>query len=204
MLLQELLVGYKLVLASGSPRRKELLGGLNIPFEVWPTEHDDESFPSDMDVNMIPQYLARKKSLPFTSKLGSSTILITSDTIVVCNGLVLGKPADIAEAKGMLKLLSGNMHTVVTGVCISSGSRSTTFQSSTNVYFRNLSTNEIDYYIEHYSPLDKAGAYGIQEWIGYAGIERIEGSYFNVMGLPVQRLYVELASFLQNNNLSHD
>jgi septum formation protein len=204
MLLQELLVGYKLVLASGSPRRKELLGGLNIPFEVWPTEHDDESFSSDMDVNMIPQYLARKKSLPFTSKLGSSTILITSDTIVVCNGLVLGKPADIAEAKGMLKLLSGNMHTVVTGVCISSGSRSTTFQSSTNVYFRNLSTDEIDYYIEHYSPLDKAGAYGIQEWIGYIGIERIEGSYFNVMGLPVQRLYVELVSFLQNNNLSHD
>lgn len=200
MLLQELLTGYKLVLASGSPRRKDLLGGLNIPFEVWPTEHQDESFPSGLDTEIIPQYLAKKKSLAFTGKLDNSTILITSDTIVACNGMLLGKPADMVEASNMLKLLSGNMHTVVTGVCISSSSRSATFQSSTNVYFRNLSAEEIDYYVQHYNPLDKAGAYGVQEWIGFVGVERIEGSYFNVMGLPVQRLYIELVSFLQNNS----
>ncbi len=116
MLLQELLTGYKLVLASGSPRRKELLGGLNIPFEVWPAEHEDESFPSGMDVEKIPQYLAKKMSLPFSATLGNSTILITSDTIVVCMGMVLGKPVDRVEAGNMLKLLSVTMHTVVTGV----------------------------------------------------------------------------------------
>ena len=199
MLLHNIIKGKSLILASNSPRRQQLLKGLDVDFEIWSTNHEDESYPDDLPVEQVSTYLAKHKASFFTERLSNDTILITCDTVVVCNGNVLGKPVDLADAVAILKQLSGNKHTVITGVCLSTVNKSTCFSSFTDVYFRHLTDEEIEYYIERYKPYDKAGAYGIQEWIGYVAIERIEGSYFNVMGLPVQKLHNELLNFINNN-----
>jgi len=197
-MLSDILKGKKLVLASKSPRRQQLLRELGVEFEVRTNGDDEELFPDNLSMTEIPIYLARYKALPLIGKLKANEILITSDTIVWCNGHVLGKPNDENDAYKILSLLSGNKHTVVTGVCLSTQSKAKTFFATTDVYFKNLSDEEILYYIKKYKPFDKAGAYGIQEWIGFIGVERIDGSYFNVMGLPVQQLYTELQDFVQD------
>ena len=198
MLLHQLLEGKKLILASQSPRRQQLLKELGLPFQVRLNGEVDESYPSNMEFLDIPVYLAQKKAESVVSSLADNEILIASDTIVWCKGRVLGKPASRQDAIDMLTELSGCKHSVVTGVAITNGKRLQTFSSVTEVYFRSLSVSEMDYYVDNFKPYDKAGAYGIQEWIGYVAVERIEGSYFNVMGLPVQRLYTELLVFLEN------
>jgi len=185
---------YKIILASKSPRRKELLAGLNLPFEVIVHEVD-EIFPEVLPMEEIPVYLAKLKAEPFINELKSDTLVITADTIVWIDGAVLGKPNDYQHAADMLRQLSGKKHVVVTGVCLTTKEKQVAFSASTDVWFKDLSDVEIDYYLKNYQPYDKAGSYGVQEWIGYIAIERIEGSYFNVMGLPVQRLYEELKKF---------
>lgn len=188
------LKGYKIILASKSPRRKQLLEGLNLPFEVIVREVD-EVFPENMPMEEIPVYLARLKAEPFLEAREDKVLVITADTIVWIDGQVLGKPADHQHAFEMLRKLSGRTHVVVTGVCLTSAEKQVTFSSVTEVHFKELSDEEIEYYLDLYRPYDKAGAYGVQEWIGYIAIDRIEGSYFNVMGLPVGRLYEELKRF---------
>ena len=180
----------KIILASNSPRRQELLAGLGLDYEVRTLRGLDESYPEGLSMEEIPQYISRKKAAAYT--LGADELLITADTIVYLDGEVLGKPADEAEAKRMLEKLSGKTHQVVTGVTLTCGSNQHSFASVSQVTFAKLSDAEIDYYVTHYHPLDKAGAYGIQEWIGYIGVSSLQGSYFNVMGLPVQRLYSEM------------
>jgi len=182
---------YQIILASQSPRRLELLRGLNIPFEVKLIDVD-ETYPSQMVGVDIPMYLAEKKARAYESLMNENTMIITADTIVWHEGKVLGKPVDSAEAKRMLQKLSGKTHQVITGVCISTLKRKRIFHVITDVRFSKLTESEIDYYVENFKPYDKAGAYGVQEWIGFVGVEHINGSYFNVMGLPVQRLYNEL------------
>ncbi|MCW3084331.1 MAG: septum formation inhibitor Maf [Bacteroidetes bacterium] len=182
---------YRFILASKSPRRQFLLKDLGIDFEVH-TKDVDESFPEHLQAAEIPLYLCEKKAAAFDQELHDNTIVITADTIVWVNGQVLNKPENYDDAVRMLKLLSGKMHEVYTGVCIRSKNKTKSFYSLTNVYFKTLSDYEIDYYIRNYNPYDKAGAYGAQEWIGYIAVEKIEGSYFNVMGLPVRELYEEL------------
>jgi septum formation protein len=182
---------YNIVLASQSPRRQELLNGLNIPFEVHVIDID-ESYPSQLVGVDIPMYLAEKKADAFIGKMNENTLLITADTIVWHEGCIFGKPKDKEDATNMLKSLSGKTHQVITGVCISTLSKRKTFHVISEVRFSRLTPEEIEYYLLNFQPYDKAGAYGVQEWIGYIGVEYIEGSYFNVMGLPVQRLYSEL------------
>ncbi len=182
---------YHIILASQSPRRKELMHGLDIPFSVQ-TIDVEENYPSELVGVDIPMYLAEKKAKAFASKMTENTLLITADTIVWHEGNVFGKPVDKEDAARMLHALSGKTHEVITGVCISTLSKSKTFHVISEVHFAKLTSQEIDYYLENYKPYDKAGAYGVQEWIGFVGVEHIEGSYFNVMGLPVQRLYTEL------------
>jgi len=182
---------YNIILASQSPRREELLKGLNIPFEVRQIDVD-ESYPTQMVGVDIPMYLAEKKADAFLDKMKDNTLLITADTIVWHEGCVFGKPADKSDATRMLKALSGKTHQVITGVCISTMSKRKIFHVISEVRFSRLSPEEIEYYLQNFQPYDKAGAYGVQEWIGYIGVEYIEGSYFNVMGLPIQRLYSEL------------
>lgn len=184
-----------MILASRSPRRKHLLKELGFTFDVIPYSDVDEDYPPELKPDQIPVYLARKKASGFSEDLDQNTILITADTIVWYDNRVLDKPKDEADAYRILKKLSGNMHTVITGVCLKSAEKEVAFSETTNVYFASLNDKEIDYYLKKFQPYDKAGAYGIQEWIGYIGIEKIEGSYFNVMGLPVQKLYVELKRF---------
>lgn len=186
---------WKIVLASLSPRRRELLSGLDLSFEVRVADGIDESYPEGLSMTEIPEFISRRKSEAYV--LADDELLITADTIVWLDGVVLGKPADVAEAKRMLADLSGRTHHVVTGVTLRSLRRSHTFSSVTEVTFDTLSPEQIDYYVERYRPLDKAGAYGIQEWIGYTAVTQIRGSYFNVMGLPVQRLSVELRNFVK-------
>lgn len=181
---------YKLILASNSPRRKELLGGLGVEFEVRLMNGIDESYPDGLPMEDIPQYISKKKAAAYILK--EDELLITADTIVWVEGEVLGKPKDKGEAHRMLQMLSGRTHQVVTGVCLTTKNSSHAFSCVTDVTFANLSDEEIDYYIDNYKPYDKAGAYGVQEWIGYIGVTSLKGSYFNVMGLPVQRLYSEL------------
>lgn len=188
------LSGYSITLGSQSPRRKELFAGLNLPFAVKVLEVD-ERYPAEMSAEEVPEFLARLKALPFRQNFQSNDLLITADTIVLIDNEVLGKPMDYEHAFEMLKRLSGKKHVVITGVCITSADKQSTFSDHTDVYFRSLSDDEIDYYLTHYRPYDKAGSYGVQEWIGYVAIEKIEGSYFNVMGLPIQRLYEELLNF---------
>jgi len=155
----------------------------------------DEQFPAEMNPVEVPEFLAVVKSNPFHADYKPDQLLITADTIVLIDDQVLGKPLDYEHAFDMLQLLSGRKHTVITGVCITSAQKQITFSDYTDVWFKSLSNNEIDYYLTHFHPYDKAGSYGVQEWIGYVAIEKIEGSYFNVMGLPIQRLYEELLKF---------
>lgn len=181
----------KIILASNSPRRRELLKGLDLDFEVKVLPDVDESYPEDLAVDNVSEYIAREKAAAY--RVPDDELLITADTTVILDQQVLGKPHDAADAKAMLRALSGRGHHVVTGVCLTTSTRQRSFSVSTEVTFKELSDAEIDYYVDHYHPLDKAGAYGIQEWIGYIGVTGIRGSYFNVMGLPVQRIYEELA-----------
>lgn len=184
-----------IILASHSPRRRFLLKQLGIEFSEISADVD-ETYPEEMTPDQTAIYLAEKKADHFHELTDDpKNILITADTLVLINGNILGKPADFNDAKNMLQTLSGNMHQVVTGICIRSSGKSLSFTSWTDVYFKKLSEQEINHYLEHYQPYDKAGAYGIQEWIGYIGISRIDGSYFNVMGLPVQKLYEELSKY---------
>lgn len=190
----ENLKDHRILLASKSPRRKELLSGLNISFEVA-TLDVEELFPENLPMEEIPVYLAKLKAEPFKTEIDDKTLVITADTIVWIDGEVLGKPLDHPHAVEMLRKLSGHKHTVVTGVCLTSKTKQVAFYASTDVWFKELSAEEIEYYLSLYHPYDKAGSYGVQEWIGYIAIAKIEGSYFNVMGLPVQRLYEELRRF---------
>lgn len=191
----EHLKNRNIILASASPRRRFLLEQLGLEFTSISAEVD-ESIPEGMIPDEIAVFLAEKKASHFKELLEDpKNILITADTLVLINGKILGKPDSKEDAVIMLKNLSGNMHQVVTGVCIRSRDKNRSFTAWTNVYFKSLSSDEIEYYLTHYKPYDKAGAYGAQEWIGYIGIKRLEGSYFNVMGLPVQRLYEELSQF---------
>ncbi len=190
--MSELKIDYKLILASNSPRRRELLGGLGLPFEVRVLPHVDENYPDDLPADQVAGYIAREKAEAYRDYLAPDELLITADTVVIAAGDVLGKPSDSADARRMLRELSGREHHVVTGVCLTTRGRQSAFSVSTSVSFKSLSDEEIDYYVAHYRPMDKAGAYGIQEWIGMTGVTSISGSYFNVMGLPVQRIYEEL------------
>lgn len=184
----------KIILASKSPRRQELLKGLDIQFEIK-TKEVDESYPLTMKPEQVPVFLAKKKADAFVDLLEKDTILITSDTIVIQGKNILEKPNSIEEGKAMIRKLSGQVHTVVTGVCIRTLEKSISFSDETRVLFTDLTDDEIDYYMKNYQPFDKAGSYGVQEWIGYVGIERLEGSYYNVMGLPVHKVYTALKTF---------
>ena len=182
---------YHIILASQSPRRQELLRGLNIPFDVQVIDVE-ETFPSQLVGVDIPMFLAEKKADAFANQMNENMLVITADTIVWHEGRVYGKPKDKAEAAKMLKSLSGKTHQVITGVCISTINRRKTFHAISEVRFARFLPDEIEYCLQNFQPYDKAGAYGVQEWIGFIGVEHIEGSYFNVMGLPIQRLYTEL------------
>ena len=183
---------YRIVLASNSPRRKELLSGLGIQYEVKTLPDIDESYPEGLDGMEIPAFIARSKADAYRSVMQSDELIITADTIVWLDGKVMGKPRDAEEARKMLRALSGQTHQVITGVCLTTPTYQKAFATMTDVTFATLSEEEIAYYVDCYSPMDKAGSYGIQEWIGFIGVESISGSYFNVMGLPIQRLYTEL------------
>lgn len=207
---------YKIILASNSPRRKELLAGLDLPFEVKVIKGIDESYPASLDAYQVAEYISRKKAEAYRPLLDGTNassedsadaqlLILTADTVVIApteneqndqegKGVILGKPRDAEDAHRMLSMLSGKTHHVVTGVCLTTSQAQRQFSVVTEVTFKPLSDEEIDYYIEHYKPFDKAGAYGIQEWIGYIGCTGLKGSYFNVMGLPVQRIYEELKS----------
>ena len=209
-------MNYKIILASNSPRRKELLAGLDIPFEVKVIKGIDESYPETLDAYEVAEYISGKKAEAYRGLLDEEaseeqgkeavqTLILTADTVVIAptadeqndqegKGVILGKPKDEEDAVRMLRMLSGKTHHVVTGVCLTTRSQQRHFSVITEVTFKQLSDAEIRYYISHYKPFDKAGAYGIQEWIGYIGCTGLKGSYFNVMGLPVQRIYEEIAS----------
>lgn len=180
---------YKLILASNSPRRKELLAGLGIPFEVRTLQDIDESYPADLPVDQVALYISGKKADAYRATLAPDELVITADTVVIVGKEILGKPVDEADATRMLRLISGRTHQVTTGVCMLTTSAERRFAVTTDVTFKPLSDNEIHYYITHYKPFDKAGAYGIQEWIGCVGVTSLNGSYYNVMGLPIQRIY---------------
>ena len=183
---------YKIILASASPRRRELLAGLDLVFLVKSLPDVDESFPETLAGGEIPLYISKKKADAYLPSMADDELVITADTIVWLDGKALGKPVDEADARRMLHNMSGKTHAVFTGVTITTKNEQRSFVAQSNVSFAVLNDGEVDYYIQKYKPMDKAGAYGAQEWIGYIGMENIEGSYFNVMGLPVQRLYSEL------------
>ena len=186
---------YHIILASKSPRRQELLRGMGVNFEIL-TKETPEDYPNDLPLDEVPKYLSLQKSLAFADEeLPANYLLITSDTVVICEGEILGKPKDREDATRMLQLLSGKTHHVVTGVTVRSTAKTESFAVRSKVTFADLEQDEIDYYIEHCKPFDKAGAYGIQEWIGYVGISGLEGSFYNVMGLPTRKLYQCLKSF---------
>ena len=191
----ENLKNYNIILASNSPRRKELLEGLGVDYSVITLSGVDESYPETLNGEEIPLFIAKKKADAYINNISDNDLIITADTIVWLDGKVFGKPEDAAHAKEMLAALSGKTHQVMTGVCITSKDKRKEFVSVTDVTFDILSAEEIDYYVENFRPFDKAGAYGIQEWIGYIGVKSISGSYFNVVGLPIQRLYRELIKF---------
>ena len=189
------LKGKKLILGSNSPRRKELLAGLNIDFTVDTGNTFEETYDPTTPHEQIPEVLSNGKSYGFHRELASDEILITSDTLVLCEDHVMGKPADRDEAYRMLRLLSGKPHKVITAITLRDCSRISTLSDTALVHFKELSDEEIYYYIDNFKPFDKAGAYGIQEWIGYIGIDKIEGSYFTIMGFPVHLVYQELTKF---------
>lgn len=196
MLLHERLHDRRLILASHSPRRRQLLGDCGLEFLLADKYEVEERYPADLPAEEVPAYLSRLKSAGYPSPLGPADLLLTADTVVLCGGEILGKPLDRAGAVRMLGRLSGTRHTVLTGVTIRSATHDSTFTARTDVWFRTLGEEEIAWYVDRCRPFDKAGAYGIQEWIGYVAVERIDGSFYNVMGLPVQRLYGELQRFL--------
>ncbi|MBR2962409.1 MAG: septum formation protein Maf [Alistipes sp.] len=198
MLLHERLKDYNIILGSASPRRRQLLADCDFQFTVAEKFECDETFPATMPVSQVASFLSQTKSKAYPLKLSEKDILITADTVVIVDNQILGKPKDASDAFAMLSLLNNRAHVVTTGVTIRSASNTHTFSVDSTVRFRKLTDEEITYYIEKYHPFDKAGSYGIQEWIGYAAIEGIEGSFFNVMGLPVQRLYTELQSFISH------
>ena len=185
-------VDKKIILASNSPRRRELLAGLDLEFEVKVIKGIDESYPNTLPPTEVAQYIAAKKADAYLTTITDNDLVITADTVVIVDDEILGKPHDETQAKAMLRRISGRSHQVVTGVCLVTKDKRREFSVSTDVTFRCLTESEIDYYVSHYRPFDKAGAYGIQEWIGYVGVTALNGSYFNVMGLPVQRIYAEL------------
>ena len=196
MLLQDRLKNHRLILASASPRRRELLAACDLDFTLAEKFECEECYPADLEADKVAEYLSQLKSNAYPHALATNDILLTADTVVIAGGEILGKPKDSADAERMLKMLSGATHKVVTGVTLRTYSRTISFSAESLVSFRTLENEEIAYYIEKYRPLDKAGAYGIQEWIGYIGIEGIEGSFYNVMGLPVQRLYSALKELI--------
>ncbi|HIW64966.1 MAG TPA: septum formation protein Maf [Candidatus Alistipes intestinipullorum] len=196
MLLHEKLRNRRLLLASQSPRRRELMTGCGLPYELAPKYDCEEVYPADLAAEEVPLYLSQLKSHAYPAQLAPGDILLTADTVVVLNGRVLGKPHGRDEALRMLHDLSGHRHTVVSGVTLRTAEGEHSFEARTDVWFRNLTDEEITYYVDAFRPFDKAGSYGIQEWIGYAAIERIEGSFYNVMGLPIQKVYTELDKFL--------
>lgn len=183
---------YHIILASNSPRRRELLSGLGVDYEVRALPGVDESYPDTLSGEDIPVYISREKAAAYLPSIAPDELIITADTIVWLDGRVLGKPADEADACRMLRELSGRTHQVITGVTLSTAAFQKSFAVTSEVEFAPLTEEEITYYVDHYRPLDKAGAYGVQEWIGFIGVRRLSGSYFNVMGLPIQRLYQEL------------
>ena len=188
-------VRWKIILASNSPRRKELLAGLDLQFEVRVLQDIDESYPHDLPTLKIAEFISKKKADAYVETMADDELVITADTVVILGDEVMGKPHDEADAKRMLGELSGRTHQVATGVTLSTKERQMSFSVVTDVTFKQLSADEIDYYVRTYHPMDKAGAYGIQEWIGYIGVTALKGSYFNVMGLPVQRIYEALETF---------
>lgn len=183
---------YRIVLASNSPRRKELLAGLGVQYEVKTLPDMEETYPAGLDGVEIPAYIAKEKANAYRPLMQADELIITADTIVWLDGEVMGKPKDEADARRMLRALSGKTHQVITGVCLTTMARQKTFAAVSDVTFAALTEEEVEHYVVHYRPMDKAGSYGIQEWIGFVGVESISGSYFNVMGLPIQRLYTEL------------
>lgn len=195
-LMWENLQKYHIILASNSPRRKELLAGLDLDYEVRIIPDIDESYPETLPGDEIPQYISLKKAKAYEATMRPDELIITADTIVWSDGRVLGKPCDEQDARDMLKALSGKTHKVITGVTLMTAARKKTFAVVSEVTFDALTDEEIAYYVSRYRPMDKAGAYGIQEWIGYVGVSSLHGSYFNVMGLPVQRLYKELKTLI--------
>ena len=196
MVMFENLKNYHIILASNSPRRRELLGGLGLPFEVKVLPDIEESYPNDLTLSQIAEYISTEKAAAYRELMADNDLIITADTVVIVGDEVMGKPVDAADARRMLKKLSGVTHQVTTGVCLTTKTNQRHFSVTTDVTFKQLTDEEINHYIEVYKPYDKAGAYGIQEWIGYVGVTCLHGSYFNVMGLPVQRIYNELATFI--------
>jgi septum formation protein len=186
---------YKLLLGSKSPRRRRLMQEAGIPCEILPTIETEERYPDGMPHEKVPEFLAVEKAKAYAQYISGNNLLITADTIVSLDHQILGKPVDLDNARILLQKLSGNCHKVYSGVCLTSTEKQSTFTALTKVYFKKLSSQEIEHYLSHFAPLDKAGAYGIQEWIGYIGVEKIEGSFYNVMGLPIQKLYNELMVF---------
>ena len=196
MLLKDKLQDFRLILASASPRRRELLAACDLDFVLADKFECEECYPADLEADKVAEYLSQLKSNAYPHALEDGDILLTADTVVIAGGEILGKPKDNTDAERMLKILSGATHKVITGVTLRTSSRTISFSAESSVTFRSLEAEEIAYYIEKYRPLDKAGAYGIQEWIGYIGIEGIEGSFYNVMGLPVQKVCIALKEFV--------
>ncbi|NDW19365.1 septum formation protein Maf [Dysgonomonas sp. 216] len=190
-----MITDYQLILASNSPRRKQLLSGLDVKYEVKTLPDIDESYPDNIASEDVAQYLACKKAEAYQKDISGNMLVITADTVVILDNIIYGKPNNETEAKQMLRNLSGKTHKVITGVCLTSANKQKAFSVHSDVRFSELEDDEIDYYVSKYKPFDKAGAYGIQEWIGYISVEYISGSYFNIMGLPIQRLYKELKQF---------
>ncbi len=190
--MQKLLDGKHVILASNSPRRKELLAGLDLDFEVKVLPDIDESYPENLPAMEVSEYISQKKAEAYKGLIRENDVVITADTVVICENEIMGKPHDAEDAQRMLRKLSNKSHQVTTGVCITTLKEQVHFSVTTHVSFKELTDDEINYYIATYKPFDKAGAYGIQEWIGYIGCTGLDGSYYNVMGLPVQRIYREL------------
>ena len=199
MLLKDKLEPYRLLLASQSPRRRELMAGCGLPYEPAPKYECEEIYPDSLPAEEVPLFLSRLKSEAYPAPLGPNDILLTADTVVISDGEVLGKPCDRGQAAQMLRRLSGRRHTVVSGVTLRTAGRMHTFSAESGVWFRPLSEEEIGYYLDTFAPYDKAGSYGIQEWIGYAAIEKINGSFYNVMGLPIQKILRRIGKNFCNN-----
>ncbi len=195
MFFNNLNIYNKVILASQSPRRQNLFKELGVEYEILVKNDIEEIYPENIKEEKIALFLAKLKASAYKDEIDSGNLVITADTIVLLNGKVIGKPKDREDATSILSRLSGNMHRVITAVCLSAQHKQKSFFAETDVFFKNLNQDEINYYLNTYQPYDKAGSYGIQEWIGYIGIEKIEGSYYNVMGLPTQMLYEELKRF---------